>query len=87
MGGELSHIVACVDIFFLDGLSTFDNGHSGNQSSHLVFIEEIEFFIWGDAGELAESANIRNAIVLGCWCPGGNDLGDGGAVVVIDVST
>lgn len=50
MRNELSHIVASVDIFFLDGLATFDNGHSGNQSCHLVFVEEIELLILGNAG-------------------------------------
>ena len=64
MGFELSHVVTSVDVFFLDWLAAFYLCHGGKQAGHLVFIEEIEFFILADAGELANFANIRNAIVL-----------------------
>lgn len=64
MGCELSHVITCGDILLLDGLAAFYLCHGGKQAGHLVLIEEIEIFLLSDAGELADSANIRNAIVL-----------------------
>lgn len=68
-------------------LATLNEDHRVDETDHLLFVEEVEGVIRRNLGELAHSVNILRRIVLGRGSPSSNDLGNGCAVVVANVTT
>lgn len=68
-------------------LSALMVDHGIHESIHLVLVEVVEGFIAGDLRILADRSDVCLGVILGGWCPGSNDLGDGCAVVVAYVTT
>lgn len=68
-------------------LSALMVDHGIHESIHLVLVEVVEGFIAGDLRILADRSDVCLGVILGGWCPGSNNLGDGGAVVVAYVTT
>lgn len=66
--------------------STLLNYHGIDEGNHLFLVVEIELRINGDAGELGNIVNIALGVILGGWCPRGNDSGESGTLVVFDIA-
>lgn len=74
-------------MLFADMLTTLVEDHGIHESVHLVLVVKVEGFIAGDLRHLADSCDVGLGVILVGWSPCGNDLGDGGAVVVAYVTT
>lgn len=68
-------------------LAALDEDHRVDECNHLVFIFKLQLYITLNARHLADLINVGRGVVLIGWCPRCNNLGDGSAVVVADIST
>lgn len=74
----------CVTV---DVTATFLYNHGINQGNHSFFVAEIQLRINGDAGELGNIVNVALGVILCRRSPCGNDCGESGTLVVLDITT
>ena len=60
--------------------------HGIDEGNHAFFVVEIQLRINGDTGELRHIVNVALGVILVGRRPRGNDSGDGGTLVVLDIA-
>lgn len=70
-----------------DMLAALMEDHGIHESVHLVLVVVVEGFIAGDLRHLADCSDVGLCVILGGRSPCSNDLWDGGAVVVANVTS
>lgn len=83
----LGRFPSITDGILVNMLTALDVDHCVDECDDLILIGEIQLRIGRNLRQLADGINILLCVVFVGWCPRCYDLGNGGALVVADIST